>query len=123
MTQTFDAIRLLQDRSSVVPANIPIDAVIFNAPRPIYGTVAWQGDFCSGVFYTAVTPDDEYRNEWIKKNKAYDARVLLFIDDATARQMVREWIASMNHEIADDVFEEHWRESFKNRFARCAVEV
>lgn len=35
------------------PADLPDDAVIVNAPRPLAGLVTWTGQFRHGIFYAA----------------------------------------------------------------------
>lgn len=86
---------------------IPEGWLIFNAPRPLYATPfdvvireefesggfhydesrgevypEWRGNFFHGVFYVAVSPDDEDR---IERNRSLDGWVLEFhsYEDAT----------------------------------------
>jgi len=61
------------------PRDVPSDWRIFNAPRPLYGHMNWQGDFVSGIFYVAVNPDGEYADTFIRKNHEQDAIELVYL--------------------------------------------
>jgi hypothetical protein len=45
-------------RPTRTPAGDPISAdwLIFNAPRPLYGELTWEGPFLHGTFYAASAP-------------------------------------------------------------------
>lgn len=38
------------------PEGLPLDWVVFNAPRPLPGDIAWKGDFNHGIHYSALDP-------------------------------------------------------------------
>lgn len=66
------------------PENIPTGWIVFNAPRPILGSyhpqtderMEWTGDFLSGRFWTAASPDDKAA---IKHNQDMDAVIVEFV--------------------------------------------
>ena len=61
------------------PADIPAHWPICNAPRPLYGTRTWQGDFIHGVFYAAIDPADEFSAGWLKRNEELDAYEIIYM--------------------------------------------
>lgn len=119
----FNAVRLVRDRSSVVPDNVPPDAVIFNAPRPLFG-YEWKGDPCFGIFYAAIGPDDYNRINFIDQNRRLDATVLIFVSEEEARRQVREYLAAEGYaDVEDDIFEDYWRDCFQDNFARVEIDI
>ena len=74
------------------PLTVPAGRTIFNAPRPIYGQLTWNGDYRHGRFYTAIDPSDGFvfrgnqtlSQKWAEGNAELDAWVLIFVDDDTA---------------------------------------
>ena len=50
------------------PSHVPATADIFNAPRPLFGSLdnemplTWKSDFIAGIFYAAVTQEDDLRS-------------------------------------------------------------
>jgi hypothetical protein len=105
------------------PADVPADAIIFNAPRPLYGTTTWQGDFCSGIFYAAVNADDPYRMEWIKENQKLDARVLAYVPESEARQKVAGYYKNLGYDVTPEQMDEYWRDSFWQHFGETDLVV
>lgn len=73
----FTEIDVLAER----PAEAPAGWLVFNAPRPIYGAVTWQGVFLHGIFYAAVDPaDGEYSRQYMEANGKFDAYLIRYID-------------------------------------------
>lgn len=105
------------------PAHIPADSIIFNAPRPIYGSECWQGDFCSGIFYAAVHVDNPDRAFCIKQNKSLDARVLAYVTESEARQMVADYYASRRYKVTQAQMDEYWRDCFYQHFGETEIEI
>ena len=70
------------------PADIPADWTIYNAPRPLFGHVRWQGDFRHGVFFAAVAPEgdpaDEFNDaaEFHKRDRQLDGHECLWVSKA-----------------------------------------
>lgn len=93
-------IRLIGERPKETPKgiNIPVDWVIFNAPRPLYGDVCWEGDFRHGVFYSAVDSEGDFSDLWIDRNFELDAWEISYIDA----------------DIAINEAAEYYRENFPN---------
>ena len=67
--------RLLEPR----PANVPADALIFNAPRPLCGHEHWQGEFRHGIFYVAIFPADQYAEGFIRETVGLDGWLCEYI--------------------------------------------
>jgi hypothetical protein len=112
---------------AIRPAHVPTDSIIFNAPRPLYASegseTSWQGDFCSGIFYVVVHAEDPYRADWIKKNKSLDARVLAYVSEETARQMVREYYLGHGYEVTQEQLDEYWKDVFYQHFGEISVNI
>ena len=76
------------------PVQAPEGWRIFNAPRPICGTVVcengqwqgktWIGPFVSGIIYAAVNPSDPDAAAWIATNRDMDACELVYITEQQA---------------------------------------
>lgn len=78
----------------------PPGHLLFNAPRPLYGTT-WQGDFEHGIFYAAVDPvGDPYAANWIKRNVELDGWLLEYITEADIEKWGRE---QLEHDGIDSV--------------------
>ena len=83
------------------PAHVPDGWTIYNAPRPLWGSLVPTSegpraklgiaDFVSGVHYAAVDPHDDHAAQWDKNNKDDDARVLIFITEAQAIDAALRW--------------------------------
>src|SRR5689334_1874884 len=76
------------------PDDLPDDAVIVNAPRPLTGLVTWTGQFRHGVFYAAAPrvpggPDPFERFGWRRD----DAWSVEFIDNAEIERRVMAKVA------------------------------
>ena len=96
--------RVIAERPTVVQhdctgktALILPDWPIYNAPRPLYGTVTWQGDFVSGIFYAAIDPEDGFGHDMEDQNLALDARVLEYLTEDEAVAMARTYYADNPH--------------------------
>jgi hypothetical protein len=72
------------------PANIPNTWTIMNAPRPLWGTRAWQGDFISGIFYVALDPASVSYQDHYDYNQSQDATILEYVSQ---QDVVDEMIA------------------------------
>lgn len=127
MTYTFETVNLLRERGEVVPDGVAADALIFCAPRPLFGTKTWEGDWVAGRFFAAVNPDDPFRGGWIKENKSLHAALLTFVSDERGQEMVRDYCraeyGATAEEITSDVFAEFWRDSFYDQFGRGVADV
>ena len=64
------------------PANIPSDWMVFCAPRPLFGTVTWKGEWIAGCHYAALDfgggPEID---QCIRDNLDLGAVVVLFVAD------------------------------------------
>lgn len=76
------------------PRQAPEGWRIFNAPRPLYGTLrnedgqvspgTWDGDFLHGTFYAAVDPADPNADMWVGNNAILDAQEIQYITEQQA---------------------------------------
>ena len=73
------------------PVNVPENATIYNAARPLAGQLTWTGDFYAGVFYAGVDPAHDMAEEWDARNAELDATVLVYFDENQAIDMVTNW--------------------------------
>ena len=87
----FEKVEVIGNR----PEEAPDDWLVFNVPRPLYGSivktgewssnsVTWIGDFVTGVHYAAVdpAPEDPAYNDphmWIDENRKLDARIVTWV--------------------------------------------
>lgn len=58
---------------------IPEDWEVWNASRPLYGEITWQGEFLCGVFYAALDPNDPYCQERRKRNQELDGYLITYV--------------------------------------------
>ena len=58
------------------PHSIPENCLIFNAPRPLYGHMEWQGEFEHGIFYVAIDPDSHGAEGFIEGNISLDGLLI-----------------------------------------------
>lgn len=84
------------------PAHVPDGWLIYNAPRPLWGTLVnkpeggqqgmtWTADFIGGVHYAAVDPADDLAAQWDANNADLDARLLIFITERQAISAAVRW--------------------------------
>lgn len=71
------------------PTQAPHGYVIYNAPRPIYG-VEWVGDFCSGIFYTALNPEGQDYAKLHELNRQQDAVILTYVTEEEVYEAGKE---------------------------------
>lgn len=74
---------------------------MFNAARPIPGTVTWTGDFFHGVFYAVISPDDPDAEYYERRCIELDGRLLVPIPRDEIVRWCRAFYATEypNHEI------------------------
>lgn len=96
------------------PAEAPEGAWIFNAPRPLYGAVTWQGEFVHGIFYAAILPADDYAENFIRQNVSLDGWVLCYFSKEDARKQATESMirdgadASLINDFSDLEIAQSW---------------
>lgn len=91
---------------------IPPDWIIYNAPRPIAGSMLWTGDCISGVFYAA-SPEDDFVSKNI--NIGLDAHMLRWATDEDVRKFVETVLKTEYPEYSDLPFEEN-RQYYEDKF-------
>lgn len=96
--------RVIAERPQVVqhsctgePYSLGEDWPIYNAPRPLYGTATWVGDFVSGIFYAAIDPQDGFGHDMEDQNLALDARQLEYLTEDEAVAMARQHYQGSEH--------------------------
>jgi len=96
------------------PTQAPEGWLIFNAPRPLYGQLEWQGDFKHGLFYVAVDPADEFSAGFIFENLRNDAYLLRYASPVEVMEWAKKFAADHQVDLADfeqrDI-ENSWRNS------------
>jgi hypothetical protein len=60
------------------PENLPENAVVFNAPRPIHGLDRWMGEFRHGRYYAALRPEASYSSFALRDLRNLDAVVIQY---------------------------------------------
>ena len=96
------------------PEQAPEEWEIHNAPRPIYGTVLWQGDFRHGIFYVAIDPNDERAPFMVKENADLHAYRLEYVSKEAAiaeveAEMKAEYPDVPREEFTEEVMLQHWQ--------------
>jgi hypothetical protein len=92
MEKKFRTTWILGDRPTLTGYGepLPADWELFEAPRPIAGTLAWRGEWGGIVgawFYTAISPTEE-RAEYMRDvNKRMDASHVTFV----TRSELAQW--------------------------------
>ena len=96
MSCTIKQIDVLADWPDIAPAGWHV----FNAPRPIYGHLYWDGDFRHGKFYAAVNPAKRDAAGYIHENRDLDAVLLRFVAESDVRAWADAYL--LNHGYAKD---------------------
>lgn len=86
---------------------VPEGWTVYNAPRPLYGQVRWQGEFVHGVFYAAVAPEGDPADEFgdsplfHRRNRELDGWVVRWITRAEVMAYARARYAELGleHEL------------------------
>jgi len=96
------------------PQEAPEGWEIYNAPRPIFGTITdtgpttWQGEFISGIFYAAINPDDDEAEMWREENRKLHATKLQYV---TRQSVIDEMVEYYNQKYPADkvtkIFTDH----------------
>lgn len=111
--------------------DVPTGALVFNAPRPLYGAVCWKGDFVCGRHYALVPADDPSRSWCIQENVMLAGALLRFITEEQAQEELREHyrktpqLAKLLKHYADkpDHWAENWHASWWTHCAWDRVQV
>ena len=111
------------------PSHVPATADIFNAPRPLFGSLdnemplTWKSDFITGIFYAAVTQEDDLRSNWMEQNRRLAATRLVFITEEQAKDMVRPELFGRYPSLTEDLFNEVWKNMFDEYHRNSEVEI
>lgn len=125
-------------KQAYLPDTIPAGAIIFNAPRPIYGDVTWNAVSICGRFFALILerPDadrcqDEAPRSWmVKENQSLAAVVLRPVTEAQAQAEIEAHYRS-NERLArylekwkeSEQWAEHWFQAWFDRFGWDTCEV
>lgn len=87
------------------PAHLPAPHWhIYNAPRPLYGHLTWQGEFVSGIFYAAVCDLAEDAERLTDLNRRDAAVELCYVsEDFATDEQVEYYLRHFPHMSIDDV--------------------
>lgn len=71
------------------PADVPDGWAIHNAPCPLYGDRAWEGDFVHGIHYAAIAPHTPTTALFEQENALNGAVTLEYVseDEAISEQI------------------------------------
>jgi len=93
----------LAARPTVTPDGdpIPADAAIYNAARPLAGTLTWAGDSIRGIFYAAVTPGDPLAPEKLAVNRSQAAAEIVYVTEAEVAEATIAYFRKEFSEVID----------------------
>ncbi len=92
------------------PEDVPGDWLIFNAPRPLPGTRYWQGEWCHGVFYSAVDPHDRYAADLIEGCADLDGWLIQHVTMEDAREWAYYYAEESGYLTREEVDKEEDQE-------------
>jgi hypothetical protein len=104
-------LRVLGERPSTIPAGWEV----WNAPRPLFGSLCWEGEFRRGVHYAAIDPADEWATRWARRNEQLDGWRLEWLPrETTLRAYAAELAAREGYPLEElladlDMVAESWR--------------
>lgn len=98
-------LKIIGDRPTQTPEgqDIPAIYIIFNAPRPLWGQITWQGEFGHGIFYAALDPDDKYTGQGINENDSLDGWLCQWVTLADVLAWAKEYYARYDNIDIDRV--------------------
>ena len=87
LTRTWWIEGIHGERPEPNDCEIPAGWQIYNAARPLPGTIVWEGEFHHGIFYAAVDPKDPYAATWRQGCIDLDGHLVVPI----SKDEVRDW--------------------------------
>ena len=93
------------------PFNAGEQDLVFNAYRPLFGTVTLCGPFIEGIYYAIVCPTSRTAREEIEYNLRMKAILLRYITKADIRAWAEELCRKNGYEI-NDATEEEWKQMY-----------
>lgn len=115
----------VSDRPVATPDGsvIPSSFVIYNAPRPLFGHLTWQGPFLTGIFYAAVDPLHRdgavvHINHLTEMNQRDGAVIVQYVDREVALSLTRSYLLSCYPDQQDMISntEDDWERYLLDRF-------
>ena len=79
---------------------------LWNAPRPLYGTETYKGEFSHGVFYAVVKPDDENAERWREENRRLNAWQVEFVSTGQIEAHRAKMAAEYGDHVLDADYDE-----------------
>jgi len=76
-------------------------AMIYNAPRPLYGHRAWPGPFLHGSFYAAVFDAQENAEFCRRQNEKLDASRVELVDNDDVKCLIEQQLTEAGYSLAD----------------------
>ena len=95
-----DRNQFLRPEGMEKPGNVPDTWEIYNAPRPLYGHVTWQGNFRHGIFYAAIDPEGDYADEYRERTLQLDGSRCVFVTVDDVEEWATNYIAELNERYA-----------------------
>ena len=90
-------------------------AIVFNAPRPLFGDERIITNAPRGFFVAVLHPNDERGRELVWENHRQDATILRLVTVEEARRLA-DTVRSEGYDNAPDIWERVWREAFYDYF-------
>jgi hypothetical protein len=84
------------------PTQAPVGWRIYNAARPLYGDVTWQGDFITGVHFAAIDPKGPDALAQVQRDQELDARHLVYLTPETWSRIVDAYTEQLGSEYGVD---------------------
>ena len=75
------------EKTIVIPENWDV----YNATRPLYGTVTWVNPSFGAWFYAAVNPADADANGWRRQNETLDAALVAWFEIDRVRMLTQKY--------------------------------
>lgn len=111
------------DERSMEYVTIGDDWKIYNAPRPLYGTVTWVDPKhgIEGWFFAAINPFDEDAARWTKHTLEWDGCLLIYVSQEDWHKRVMEYGKQLAEEYHVDLSDFDFKEieaTYRNSLKR-----
>jgi len=74
--------------------DVPEDWMIFNAPRPMWGTQEWydKNVYLHGRWFAAISPMDPYKLDMLTRNEQDDGWLIVYHAEEQLQAVGWEWV-------------------------------
>lgn len=98
------------------PPDIPLDHIILNAPRGLFGHREWAGPFRHGLLYVAIDPLGYRAVDQLQQSLEYDGWVVEYVTPAQIDEWITTICANPKYSVTRDRYTpERWEELFFQR--------